>query len=261
MSSTQQAEIDGNMLRDWHARDYLDYYYGRRHVPEDEAVMLRFVAQALRDIGRHFDRALDLGCGPVLHRAAQLVPWVDRLDMADFQESNLEEVRSWLRGDSGAFDWSVFIGGEGGVLAAEGRQGSSLREREALMRARIQIMRCDLRDPVPLGRSVEYPLVASHYCTEWVVPSVSGWLETMRRVLSLVSKDGWLILSGVHATDYCVINGRRVPSAHLTGDAICRALEELGCDRSSIRLEVTPGLAPSVSGIQGTFMAYARRGR
>ena len=159
----------GDMLRDWDARSYLRYYYGQPVVPDDEVVMFRFLADALRAIHTRFDVGLDLGCGPVLHRAAQVVPWVARLEMADYQESNLEEIRRWLRKDPGAFDWSVYFRA---ALAAE-VDGGSLEAREALLRAAVHLQRCDLRDALPLGKPVEYPLIVSYYCTEWVTPTFS----------------------------------------------------------------------------------------
>lgn len=260
MAETNPSDLEvGHILRDWNARDYLTYYYGHASVPEDEAVMFRFVANGLRDIGEHFTTGLELGCGPVLHHAAQTVPWVERLDMADVQESNLEELRAWLRNDADAFDWSIFIGSERGVLDAEDGRGGTLAEREALMRSRIRLRSCDLRQDLPLGEAVTYPLVLSFYCTEWVVPSIEGWHETMRRVTSVVAPGGWLFLAGVHATSFCVINNRRVPCARITDDALRTALAQLGFAPASLRLDVTPGLRPEVSGIQGTFMAYAQR--
>ena len=39
----------GHILRDWNARQYLTYYYGQSSVPDDEAVMFRFIARGLRD--------------------------------------------------------------------------------------------------------------------------------------------------------------------------------------------------------------------
>lgn len=142
MLDSEPATLEtGHILRDWNARDYLDYYYGHPSVPDDEAMMFRFVARGLADIGQRFEAGLDLGCGPVLHHAAQAVPWVERLDMADFQDSNLEEIRRWIRRDPGAFDWSIFLDGARGVLDADDRKLGTLAEREALMRARIHCCR------------------------------------------------------------------------------------------------------------------------
>jgi hypothetical protein len=261
MTEPDPATLEtGHILRDWDARDYLDYYYGHPSVPDDEAAMFRFVARGLADIGRRFASSLDLGCGPVLHHAAQAIPWVDRLDMADYQDSNLEEIRRWIRRAPGAFDWSIFLDGAHGVLDAEDRRLGTLAEREADMRARIHVLSCDLRNDLPLGQPAQYPLVTSYYCAEWVIPTAAGWRDTMRRVTSLVAPGGWLVVAGVHATEFCVINGRRVPCARVTGDDVRGVLADLGFEPSTIRIDVTPGLRPEVSGIHGTFMAYAQRG-
>ena len=249
----------GHLLRDWDARQYLDYYYAQSSVPDDETAIFRFIARGLRDLGQHFEAGIEVGCGPTLHHAAQLVPWVQRLDLADVQEPNLEEIRRWLDQEPGAFDWSVYFGGEHGVLDVEDGRGGSLAEREALLRARIHLTRCDLRESLPLGKPAQYPLVASCYCAEWVVPEISGWRETMRNVTSLVASGGWLFLVGVHATDYCMINGRRVPCARITEHDVRGLLGDLGFDARTLRIEVIPGQRPLVSGIQGSFMAYAQR--
>jgi hypothetical protein len=303
------------MLRDWDARAYLDYYYGEPVVPADETAMFQFVARALRGIGTRLSAGLDLGCGPVVHRAAQVVPWVDRLDMADVQPVNLDEIRRWIDRAPGAFDWSVLIGGPGGVLEAEGGGGGSeaerdgggsevddggggsevddggggseaegggggsevddggggsevddggaggrgLAEREALLRQRIRLMPCDLREAHPLGAPLEYPLVTTYYCAEWVTPTLAGWRETLGKVAALVARGGWLLMIGAHATDYCVINGRRIPCAHVREDELRSALAELGFDPKAIQLERTPGVSPAACGIQETFMLCARR--
>ncbi|HMG56921.1 MAG TPA: hypothetical protein VK601_25660 [Kofleriaceae bacterium] len=260
MTTSETATPEtGHILRHWNARQYLDYYYGHPAVPDDEAAMFEFVAGGLREIGARFATGLDLGCGPVLHHAAQAVRWVDRLDMADFEPSNLEEIARWVRGDPDAFDWSVFIAGARGVLDAERGTGGTLAEREAAMRERIRVLPCNLRDPLPLGRPAQYPLVTSYYCAEWVVPTTAGWHQTMHHVASLVERGGWLFLAGVHATEYCMINGQRAQCARVTGDDVRGVLGEVGFDPASVRLDVTPGLRPGESGIQGTFMAYARR--
>jgi hypothetical protein len=253
----QAADLTmGDVLRDWDPREYLDYYYDHPRVADTEAMMFRFVARALRHIGKRFATGLEIGCGPVVHHAAQLIPWVEQIDMADVHESNLEEIRRWLRQDPHAFDFSVFIRA---ALDAEDGLGGSLAEREALLRARINLMRCDLRDAHPLTTTTRYPLVTSFYCTEWVIPNLEGWRQTMRHVTGLLDSGGWLIFAGAHATDFCRIKGdRRIPSAHLTKDDIQRTLGDLNFDTTSIQIETAPGLDPDASGLQGAFMAYAR---
>lgn len=253
-------EADGNIIRDWDARTYLDFYYGRHQtVPADEQRMFEFVAGALAKMGTRFPAGLEIGCGPVLHRAAQVVPWVDRLYMADYHESNLDEIRAWLRGEPDAFDWSVYLDGKGGVLDHDPAPRSTLAEREALMRKRIHAFKCDLRDPVPLGAPAEFGLVTCFYCAELVIPTREGWRQTMQYLTSTVARRGWLIMMGLHDTSQTFINNRWIPNARITQDDIRAVLIENGFDASTIEIDVTPGLNPEASGIQGTFMSYAQR--
>jgi hypothetical protein len=93
-----------------------------------------------------------------------------------------------------------------------------------------------------------------------VIPTIEGWRETMRNVTSVLASGGWLFLAGVHATEYALIGGRPARCARVTHDDIRGVLGELGFVPSTVRVDVTPGLRPQVTGIQGTFMAYAQRG-
>jgi hypothetical protein len=248
-----------DVMDHWDAREYVEYYYGvHKTVPKDEEDMFRFYAAALRAIGRHLPSALEIGCGPVLHRAAQTVRWTDRLDMADFNDDNLRELRMWLENDPKAFDWSVYIGGKNGVVDIEG-DGGTLAEREQLLRSRVHLMNCDLNNEQPLGKPASYPLVSCHYCAEWVIPNPEGYKQTLRRLSSLVEPGGWLLLSGVHDTEWCMVNNRPVHCARIRDTEIRSTLESLGYTPSTIRIDVTPGLRPEESGIRGTFMAHARK--
>lgn len=255
---TDSGKDTTHILDHWDARQYLDYYYGPyTEVPADEADMFRFFAEALRAMGR-VPTALEIGCGPVLHHAAQTVRWTDRLDMADVQPQNIEEIRMWLRKDPNAFDWTVFLGGKNGVVDVEG-DGGTLAEREALMRERIHVMPCDLSKDEPLGRPARYPLVGCYYCAEWVIPNSEGYKFTMKRLASLVEPGGWLMMAGVHDTDFCMINGKPAHCARIVDKELHPLLVELGFSPSTIRIDVTPGLRPEVSGIRGTFMSVAQR--
>jgi hypothetical protein len=244
----------------WDAQRYLKDYYAFPYVPDDDALMFGFVARGLRAIGRTWEAGIEVGCGPVLHHAAQLVPWVHRLDMADFQESNLEEIRRWIQQLPGAHDWSALIAGRGGVLDAEEGRGGTLAERESLMRDRIRTVHCDIESPQPLPAPARYGLVASFYSMEWVRPTRAGWEANMKNLASLLEEGGWLLLVGVHETDFCRMGETRIPSAHLRGEDIRALLLRLGFDEPTIRLEVIPGRDPGFTGIHGTFLCFAQKG-
>lgn len=246
-------------MDNWDAREYLEYYYGiHETVPKDEEDMFRFFAAALREMGCHVPAALEIGCGPVLHRAAQLVRWTDRLDMADFNDDNLRELRMWLDKEPTAFDWSVYMGAKNGVVDVEG-DGGTLEQREQMLRSRVHLMKCDLTQEEPLGKAASYPLVSCYYCAEWVIPNANGYAQTIRRLSSLVAPDGWLMLAGVHDTEWCMVNRKPVHCARVLDTELRSLLESLGYKASTIRIDVTPGARPEESGIRGTFMAHARK--
>jgi len=154
-------------------------------------VNVRFIARGLRDIGRHFATASSSAAGRsciMLHRRCR---GSNRLDMADHQESNLAQIRSWLGDEPGAFDWSIFISGKHGVLDAEDGRAATLAEREGDdARADPAVAVRPARRPAALGAPGCVSAVMSYYCAEWVIPSIDGWRETMRRVTSVVAPGG-----------------------------------------------------------------------
>lgn len=46
--------------------------------------------------GRTYDSAIDIGCGPTVHHAFPLAPFIREIHLADYLPANLAEVRLWL---------------------------------------------------------------------------------------------------------------------------------------------------------------------
>ena len=60
----------------WQPGEYLQQYYATAEVAEDERINATLLSQWLRSAGRTFERALEFGCGPTIHHAALLAPFV-----------------------------------------------------------------------------------------------------------------------------------------------------------------------------------------
>jgi len=63
----------------WNPKSYLQQYYSTPNVSDDEQANFRFLSGGLQQMGRHFHRAIDVGCGPTLHHAMAITPYVDEL--------------------------------------------------------------------------------------------------------------------------------------------------------------------------------------
>jgi NNMT/PNMT/TEMT family len=242
------------LMRAWDARAFLQEDYGE--VPDDEVVFFRFFATGLAAIGRELGRGLELGGGPTLHRAAQLVRWVRCLDLADYDESNLEEIRRWLRGDPDAHDWSAFFRA---AVQAE-RDGGSVADREALLRRRLgSLIPCDIRKPSPLGAAIPYDLLSTSFCLEWATPTFEGWRANLSRATDLLASGGWLFMLGVHDAEGRLIKGQPFRCARVTRADLRRELLALGFGPSTIQIELTPGTSPEAQ-IHEIFMVCAQKG-
>lgn len=81
-----------NEYSDFCPTTYLLHYYSEQVIPDDELIIFRELTQWLRQVGRHFEDAVEIGCGPTLHHAFPLAPWVSRLVLSDYVEANRAEI-------------------------------------------------------------------------------------------------------------------------------------------------------------------------
>lgn len=228
--------------RQWSVRDYLRQFYAGPEVSVDEAANARFLAGELRTLGRRFASALEFGCGPTVHHAASLVPWVDQLDLSDYLDSNLAEVDRWLRCGRDAHDWSVYLSG---VLDAEGTDACDrsmdelLAERQSMLRARVaRLLRGDIRARQPLGRPASYDLVASFYCLEAVACDREEWSSCLAALARLVAPGGVMLLGAMRRCHEYSVMGRVFPTACVCEEDFAAELPRLGFSPAQTVIEV-----------------------
>ena len=189
---------------------YLSQYYSHHQLAADDAELFRIMSSWLKSIGRVFDSALDVGCGPTIHNTFAIAPYARRIELADFLPANLAEVRKWLDDAPDAHDWDPLFRG---VLECQGVETSQLEARKALYRSRVSALRsCDLHKPNPLGQPQEYDLVTSFFCAECMAASREEWEEweeweeIMRRIFRLVKPGGALFIATVgNCSAYAVL--------------------------------------------------------
>src|SRR5262245_9689432 len=102
MTSTQGATAPQSNWSEYFPDGYLREYYVE--VATDERKALRYLVDLLSSEGG-FDRMLDFGCGPTVHRAIAASECVRQITMADILPQNLEAIRSWVDKVPGHHDW------------------------------------------------------------------------------------------------------------------------------------------------------------
>jgi SAM-dependent methyltransferase len=198
----------------WSPKEYLAQYYATAGVAEDEKGILQFVLNFLLEKKRTFSEMLEVGCGPTIHHAVPFAPYVDRLYMADYLKSNLQEVEKWIHEETTAHDWTPYTSG---MLAFEGNNSeSAISERMKMIRSKITgLLPCNVLETQPLGQQKTFELVTSFYCLECVTHSKKEWEKAMSNVSSLVAPGGYIVLSALRKADKYMVCGKEFPATNI----------------------------------------------
>jgi hypothetical protein len=188
-------------------KEYLRQYYSLSQLARDDEVLVRLFANWLRGPGRLHENAIDFGCGPTLHYAFVVAPWVKYVDMADYMDANLEQIRIWVDEQPGCHDWDPVLRG---VLECDRDGAQRMIDRKRLFRQRVRrLIACDLRldRPVP-GGDPSYDLVTTFFCSECVAGTMSEWREMFGRIIGLVAPGGDLFVSCLRSASRYRIMGQ-----------------------------------------------------
>jgi nicotinamide N-methyltransferase len=245
------------------ARRYLQQHCSGA-LTADETIHTRFAVRALHNLGRRFERALEFGCGPTVHHALPLVPFAARIEMADDQPANLDEIRSWLAGSPQAFDWDPWLRATLQVEAdlETGADCECLEERVRRMRRAIGPLHLgDLSADPPLATVGAYDLVASYYCLERAAVDVAGWFASLSRLAALVRPGGVLLLGAMRRAQSCRVLDLDVPVVSVDEHDFARCLPWLGFPAATTLFEVAPVSELAEQGFDSVFCVLARRAK
>jgi hypothetical protein len=242
------------------ARRYLETYY--IGVNEDETPIARFLIEKFRKLPQKKE-ALEIGCGPTIHHALAVAPYLAAIDMADYLPDNLTEIQKWQSQQSDAFSWRPYtemILQEEGIPLTE----NSITDRENLLRKAIRNLRtCDVTKSPPLD-AAPYPIVLTFYCAEEVGTTPGAWEEVMRNISALVAPGGHLFLSALRGASRYILGDPAgahewLPCASVTEELLQQCLKRLGYKPSTIDIRSidTPSLADL--GIPGILVAAAEK--
>ena len=246
---------------EWRPRDYYDTYYSQVILPDEHAV-LSFQISALRSAGRRFERALEYGCGPTLHRAIAASGYVNRIDMSDWLADNLVAVSEWVAADGQNQDWRRFTQY---ALALEGNPGAGNAEclaREERTRRSIRglyLSDARWRDPLGTRHRGFYDFLISGFCLDAISDDKAVWRNCMQNVLSMVASQGLVVLHFLNRCTAYKCGPRLFPGADLSVDDVRDALQDEGFENSSIDVQLIPCPDNEEFGYTGILTASARK--
>ncbi len=244
------------------ARRYLETYY--TGVNEDEPPIARFLIEQGRLLSQLNLQAIEIGCGPTLHHALSIAPYIKSLDMADYLPDNLSEIQKWRENKQDAFSWRPYTEM---ILREEGQLPTAelVRERDDTLRKKIdKLYICDIKRSQPVVEVSSYPIVLTFYCAEEVGTTTTEWEEVMENISRMVSPDGYLFLSALRDTPHYILGDpdgvhEWLPCAFITKELLKECLSRLGFIPESIDIRSvdTPGLVNL--GIPGILIAMAKK--
>lgn len=253
-------------LTDVFTQQYLNQYYHRnRPINPDECAVGDFIREVVAPHLTGSETCLEIGCGPTVHHAMMLAPYVGAIDMADYLDRNLSAVRAWLGNTPTAFDWSHYAAHLVTATAAQPTE-DAIAALEAQTRGKVrELMNCNILADFPLeDQNRRYDVVAVFYCAEEVATTVAGWHRAMESIARCIKPGGQLIMSCLYDSDFYLIvddSGKetRLPAAKIDADQMRRTLAELGFEvgPDGIRIVLTPSQAHE--GLPGTLLVHARK--
>ena len=247
--------------KNWEPQASLDQYFPEHKVSTDEIEILRFVSNFLKRKGQVFDRVLDFGAGPVIHRLFSIAPYVKKIYISEYLSESLDEIRKWKNDHKESRNWNFYIKTVLGVEKRR-RDKNSIAQRATLLKRKIKrLISGDIFKQRPLGKKITFPLVVSFYCLDAVTSSKKTWAILMKNLSSLVASNGWLIISASRNTSHSFLGNKKMSNVELNEKDLYLRLLELGYKPDTIEISVINAKIWSHVGISSVMVARAQKGQ
>lgn len=243
------------------AKRYLATYF--RGIDADERAITEFLVDEYAKLAGA-SSMLDIGCGPGVQHVLPAVPYVDRIDMADFLPDNLDELRKWRLRDANAHDWRHFT-----KLILELEQvvatPAAIEEREERLREKLRLIeRADVLRELPLGEPRQYPAVGFFYCAEAAVRTKDEWARIMARIARMVEPGGHLMMASLRGAHYYTVDqsdghSEVIPCACVDENDFHALLPQLDFDPQQTKVEIVDTSSMADHGIDTILLVSATK--
>jgi hypothetical protein len=175
---------------------------------------------------------IDVGSGPTIYQVISTRRCAREITMSDYLAGNREEIKKWMNAEEDAFNWdrtfTAYAELEGNVASPE-----VLTQMKAELRARFKgVVRCDVRKRQTLGADSQkqYDIVSSHYVAESITNKETIFVRSLRNVINLAKKDGYLLLSFLCESNQYQVGGTAFSAFPFRISFLMSLLEALNCE-------------------------------
>ncbi len=249
-----------NEFKKWDSKEYLEHYYADKKMPIDEVKIFKFINAFLKKHPISFDSMIDVGSGPTIHRVIPFVPYVNKIYLADYLESNLKSIKNWVSNKGYVHNWNDQIKH---VMQIE--QKSSEREFndriESFKTKLFKLLHCDVTKVEIIKLKKKFPLVISFYCIDSITKSKKLWAASLKNVTNLVEPGGWVLMSALRNTKYYNVNGEHFPSPCVNENDYIKELIKNGFLKENINVKIIPSPHWQKDGIDSLLVLSAQKAK
>lgn len=260
--TTTEEYFDYSSVRGFGAA-YLAQYYKDRPVTNDERVVMNFFLPRLQSRPR-MRRYLEIGCGPTLHHALMVEPYVDEVHLSDFLPDNREAVDKWINKSKDALNWSAYTRY---ILEVEGKSTNEvdILAREGALRRKIsQVASANLMEEPVVVCGANYDAVGCFYCLEEVARTADSFAIIIGRVAKCIRDGGSLLIAALERTNFYHVQGGHgesvaYPCFALTKNIVQEALESAGLRLPETDIATMTVDGQAEEGVPGVILAFAEK--
>ncbi|MAE68374.1 hypothetical protein CL635_01010 [bacterium] len=222
------------------ARRYLETYF--KSIDEDERRICTFLAEEYAKLVGN-PEMIDIGCGPCIQHVLSATPYVSSIQLADYLDGNLDELRNWIQSQETAFDWTHFTEF---ILQLESADSSAkaIAHRESTLRSKVvNIRHANVLDESVIGEDKQFGAVGFFYCAEAAAKTKPEWQKTIANVARLVEPGGRMFIASCRNTNFYTVktdDGKDevIPTASVNEDDFAALLPNIGFSLERSRIEV-----------------------
>jgi hypothetical protein len=238
---------------------YLQEYYDS--VAPDERIAMSYLLNLVHRESLNGGSLLDFGCGPTVHRAITVAPYVDKISFADLIPENLDAIRAWRELRGNAHDWNAHTRY---LLEMEGLKDPSreqVSDREQLVRERIDrlvVADAHISNPIKARDRHRFDVVMACFCLEVAARDSESFRSVLGNVLSLISNNGLAIFMSLKNCTSYVIRDQSFACYPVQEEDVMHAFKEAGFTRS-LNIESRAVPEHESQGYTEILLASARR--